>query len=124
LPDVDNVHTADRVTHCDGTSWTMTLPQGHTITGSGGTWPVPANDDALPYNLRAVQLSAKGDGEVVIDNYAKVSQALVDLGVSPKPKEASGFCAFTELPHRQRRYSFGAAGLLFGVLLLRRRRQR
>lgn len=122
LPDVDNVHVADRVMHCDGNSWRMTLPQGHTIEGSGGVWPVPEQASVLPYNLRALQLSAKGDGEVVLDNSETVTDALVELGVSPKPKKASGFCAVTG-PSERAPWPAGAAALALGALLLLRRRR-
>jgi hypothetical protein len=122
LPEVDNVHVADRVMSCDQVGWTLTLPQGHTIEGSGGDWPVPERASVLPYNLRTLQLSARGDGEVVIDNHDTVTDALVELGVSPEPKKSSGFCAVRRQPG-DRAYPFGVIGVLLGTGLLLRRRQ-
>jgi hypothetical protein len=119
LPDVDNVHVADRVMHCDGQSFTVTLPQGHSIYSEDGNWPVPEQTNVLPYNLRALQLSARGNGEVVFDNHDDVSAGLVDLGVSPEPKESDGFCTVT--PARRDGWLSPLAGLFLATLLLRRR---
>jgi hypothetical protein len=131
--------------HCDGDSWTMTLPQGHTIEGGGGDWPVPERANVLPYNARTTQLARQGDGEVVIDNYDDITSALVDLGVggvdrnSPVARERGtvgledddngGFCSLapprpsSTLPFSSAPLSLSAT-LLFGALLLIRRRQR
>jgi hypothetical protein len=138
LDDVSNVHTADRVMHCDG-SWTITLPQGHTIESSGTDWPIRANDDAVPYNARTLQLSARGDGEVVIDNYDTISSVLIDLGVGsvdpenpvarergtvqpPNERKSSSGCA-TWLPESNGRVGWGALALALGLLSVFRRRR-
>jgi hypothetical protein len=66
-----------------------------------------------------LQLSARGNGEVVFDNHDDVSAGLVDLGVSPEPKESDGFCTVT--PARRDGWLSPLAGLLLATLLLRRR---
>lgn len=83
LDDVSNQHVAERVMDCGGDSWTIKLPQGHTIEGSGAAWPIASTMDpaVLPYNARLLQLTETGKGEVVSDNYDDISVALIDLGI-------------------------------------------
>jgi hypothetical protein len=114
---------ADRVMGCDQESWTLTLPQGHTIEGSGGDWPVPERASVLPYNLRTLQLSARGDGDVIIDNHDNVTEALIELGVSPEPKQSDGFCALGPGARGDSAVFLGALGFVFSLGLVRRRRR-
>ncbi len=86
LEDIDNQHIAEQLLECNGTDWTITLPQGMQITGSGNTWPINSNSD-MPANLRIVQLSAAGEGMEVEDNSAAVASLLIDLGVGEATDE-------------------------------------
>jgi hypothetical protein len=91
LPDISNVHTAVQELSCDGNGeWTITLPQGTQLTGTGTTWPVTLEDDEMPFNLRILQLSTSGDGEVVLDNTDLVVARLVDLGLAAPGSEGPG----------------------------------
>lgn len=80
LPDVDNLIVAEQILHCSDDGWTIRLPQGMEITGSGRDWPVDLESD-FPVNLRVVQLSTDGEGEVVTDNAAMISGLLTDLDI-------------------------------------------
>jgi MYXO-CTERM domain-containing protein len=81
LEDVDNVHTATQVMQCDlDTEWRVELAQGLVLEGNGRTWPVAENSE-LPFNLRVLQLSTTGEGDVVEDNALVVGQMLTDLGI-------------------------------------------
>jgi hypothetical protein len=82
LEDVSNVHTASRVFQCNGNDWTIDLPSGISLTGSGSTWPVAIDDQDMPFNVRVLQLSTSGQGEVLIDNTDLVVSRLSDLGLS------------------------------------------
>src|SRR5687767_14009947 len=86
LADVSNLHTATRALQCIGTDWTITLPQASTVKGNGSTWPITREEEEMPFNLRILQLSTAGGGEVVLDNSARVASRLIDLGLSdPAP---------------------------------------
>ncbi len=81
LEDVDNNHVADQIMQCDGESeWRIEFDSGITVEGDGRTWPVAA-DSEMPYNLRVLQLSTKGEGDVIDDNVAAVGELLADLGI-------------------------------------------
>jgi MYXO-CTERM domain-containing protein len=82
LEDVANVHTANRIFECNGNDWTIELPQGISLTGTGSTWPVSLDDDEMPFNMRILQLSTSGDGEVLLDNTDTVVSRLSDLGLT------------------------------------------
>jgi MYXO-CTERM domain-containing protein len=79
LEPVSNVHTGERLIQCDGRQ-RITLPQGIVLDTDGSTWPVSI-DDELPMNLRLLQLSTEGEGEVVLDNTDRVADGLLDLGI-------------------------------------------
>jgi len=78
LPDVDNQHRATRFIECsDGLTptrapWRVELDQGQVVRGTGTTWPLTM--DTQPAALRIMQLSVKGEGEVVEDNRGRVSE--------------------------------------------------
>lgn len=82
LEDVSNVHTATRVFECNGNDWTIRLPSGIELQGNGGTWPVSLDDEVMPFNVRILQLSTEGEGEVVLDQTDLVLSRLYDLGLS------------------------------------------
>ena len=84
LPDVSNLHRADRVIECSrGVSqfeapWRIEFPQGSVIRGTAqtlGLWPVGVVDQ--PANFRVLSLSTSGEGRVVEDNAPEI-----DLGLS------------------------------------------
>jgi hypothetical protein len=79
LEPVSNIHTGERLIQCNGRHQ-ITLPQGIVLDTDGSTWPVSI-DDELPMNLRLLQLSTEGDGEVVVDNTDRVAESLTDLGL-------------------------------------------
>jgi hypothetical protein len=83
LPEVSNIHTADRIIECSAqfyeweAPWRIELPQGSIIRGTAqdvGTWP-PAVD-AQPPNLRVLQLSQTGDGAELVNNKATIDAQL------------------------------------------------
>lgn len=79
LPDVDNVHVAEQLMACEDDSWSVTLPQGMIVRGEGRTWPITLEEKSIPVNLRVVQLSKKGEGNVIQDNAKKIAGLLTDL---------------------------------------------
>ena len=86
LADVSNVHKAKQYIECTPdisqyeAPWRIELPQGGVIRGKGsqggGGWPIAL--DALPANLKIVQLSSSGPGKVVADNSGEIGEALFD----------------------------------------------
>jgi MYXO-CTERM domain-containing protein len=87
LEDVSNTHTANQVMQCNAeTEWRIELEQGIVLEGNGRTWPV-TEDSAMPFNLRILQLSTSGEGNVVEDNAISVGEMLVDLGIGSGTEE-------------------------------------
>ena len=89
LADVSNVHQAKQFIMCNPSiaqydaPWRIELPQGGVLLGQGGGgWPIEAN--ALPANLKIVQLSTTGSGEVVTDNRGTISTELFQLTDMPQ----------------------------------------
>ncbi len=80
LGDVDNRHIAEQLLTCDTADWTISLPQGMKIKGTGVTWPLEIGGD-MPANLRIIQMSTVGGGTSVEDNAAEVAELLTSLGV-------------------------------------------
>jgi hypothetical protein len=75
LPELSNLHTADRIVECSAqfydweAPWRIELPQGSVIRGTAqdvGAWPSAANSQ--PPNLRVLQLSASGQGAELENN--------------------------------------------------------
>jgi hypothetical protein len=75
LPELSNVHQAERVIECDGdfynfqAPWRIDFPQGSTIRGTAdsvGNWPDAVNEQ--PANLRVLSLTTSGEGAVLTDN--------------------------------------------------------
>jgi hypothetical protein len=85
LPPVSNFHTADREIRCDGTQ-RIILAQGVSLDTDGFNWPVPL-DGAVPMNLRVLQLSTKGTGDVTTDNRERIVTLLVDQGIGTEVEE-------------------------------------
>ena len=85
LADVSNIHKALQVIECSPdisqyeAPWRIELPQGGVIRGKGSyEWPIEV-DGALPANLKIVQLSERGSGEVVTDNSTVIGEALFKM---------------------------------------------
>jgi hypothetical protein len=85
LADVSNRHVAKQFIECSPeitqfeAPWRIELPQGGMIRGVGSQngWPVAL--DALPANLKIVQLSTSGSGEIVMDNSGEIGDVLFEL---------------------------------------------
>lgn len=96
LEDVSNIHTAQRIIECDPSvyqfeaPWRIELPQGGVVRGVGQnlTWPTELDDQ--PANIAVVQLSGSGQGMVVTDNEAAVSDALSAFNDSMGTSTATG----------------------------------
>jgi hypothetical protein len=83
LDDVSNVHTAERYIHCDG-SWNVTLPNGDVVYGdASGAWPDLGEQPAA---RKIVQLTTKGQGEVLEDN----AEAISDMLAARAPEGSCG----------------------------------
>jgi hypothetical protein len=84
LADVDNVHKAKQYIECSpdlyqyDAPWRIELPQGGVIRGKGSQYGWPLGIDALPANLKIVQLSSSGPGKVVSDNSSTIGEMLFD----------------------------------------------
>jgi MYXO-CTERM domain-containing protein len=83
LKDVSNIHMANRIMECNGTTtsdpnlmpWRVVLPQGDTVRGTMvGTWPIKVDDQ--PAALKILQYGKSGQGKVVEDQSAKITQML------------------------------------------------
>jgi MYXO-CTERM domain-containing protein len=92
LEDVNNTHTANQVMQCNAnTEWRVELESGVVVHGNGRSWPV-AGAMAVPFNLRIMQLSTSGEGDVVEDNTELIDEALMDLGIG-RVKDADEIAA-------------------------------
>lgn len=124
LPEVSNVHQADRVVECDGSvfefeaPWRIDFPQGTVIRGTPedvGSWP--SEVDEQPANFRVLTLAASGDGTVVDDNAETITGMLATYnatipGMGPDGVMSSGgACALAVGQGGER----PAAGLLLGL---------
>jgi hypothetical protein len=83
LPEVSNLHTADRVIECSAqyydfeAPWRIELPQGSIIRGTAqdvGSWPTAV--DSQPPNLRVLQLSEAGQGAELANNKSLIDAQL------------------------------------------------
>jgi MYXO-CTERM domain-containing protein len=145
LPDVSNIHQANRVIECDAgvyefeAPWRIDFPQGSVIRGTPdtvGQWPDAVNDQ--PPNLRVLTLAASGEGAVLADNGELINDLLAtyNAGVPGPDGEPvgvagpstirdgdSGFCSLGAGPRPTSPPVPLALGLgaLFGAGLLRRR---
>jgi hypothetical protein len=88
LPDVSNIHSAERVIECSPAvfqfeaPWRIELPQGGVVRGVGsqGTWPVELGE--LPSNLLIKREGESGDGQVLEDNGAVIQTMLDDYNAN------------------------------------------
>jgi hypothetical protein len=140
LPDVNNIHSAERVIECDedtyesAANWRIDFPQGTTIRGTPdgvGQWP-----DAVaqqPANYQVLMLAQTGEGQVVADNSGAIEAELATYNEAvpraPKGTPATsagsggGMCALggASSPSRPAA-ALAALGGLLAALGLRRRR--
>jgi hypothetical protein len=141
MPDVSNVHQADRVVECDGSvfefeaPWRIDFPQGTVIRGTPddvGSWPTEV--DQQPANFRVSTLAAAGDGRVVDDNAETITGMLATYNATiPGPamgpdgvmRSSGGACALTVGPGEGRPAAALLLGLwgLLGAAWLRRRQR-
>jgi hypothetical protein len=134
LPDVNNIHQANRVIECDrdvylsDANWRIDFPQGTTIRGTPndvGSWPGAV--DAQPPNLRVLTLAASGEGAVVADNTGTINEMLADYNAdvpAAKSSGSGGFCSLGGAGPRPAPLSGGLAGLLAAAGLWQLRRAR
>jgi MYXO-CTERM domain-containing protein len=89
LGDVSRIHVAQQFIECSDdvteyeAPWRIELPQGGVIRGEGNVWPIPI--DLLPANLKVVQLSGAGSGEVVEDNSGAIGTRLFAMSDGAEP---------------------------------------
>jgi hypothetical protein len=134
LPDVNNIHQANRVIECNRSvfqfeaNWRIDFPQGTTIRGTPndvGRWPGVV--DSQPPNLRVLTLAASGEGAVVADNTGTITEMLADYNASvpeAKGSDSGGFCSLGSAGPRPAPLSTGLAALLGAAGLWRLRRMR
>jgi hypothetical protein len=138
LPEVNNVHRAERVIECNrnvdqfNAPWRIELPQGSLIRGTAATlnrWPSAV--DEQPANFRVLTLSSSGAGRVVDDNADEINTQLVVYNQSlSSPSsggsaERGGFCSLGRASDQPRApLALTVPGLLGAAWLRRRRRAR
>ena len=126
LPDLSNLHTAERVVVCNpgvlqsDAPWHVELPSGGVVWGAGQTWP--SDLAALPPNRVIARMSERGSGKVIEDNTDAIRAALTSInqGKATNPS-AGGGCA---TGRRGRSTNAMLAVAVFGAALFRRRRNR
>ncbi|HEY0464696.1 MAG TPA: DUF2330 domain-containing protein [Polyangiaceae bacterium] len=126
LPNLSNVHSAERVIACNPgvyqseAPWHVELPQGGTVWGSTSAAVWPTELASLPPNRVITRAADSGPGKVVEDNSATIASELArhNAGKSA-PADAGGGCAAGRGRSRGGWWAFGA---LLAALLRRRRR--
>lgn len=152
LGDVSNFHSIDlEYGGCFGDTsgpWQVRFGD-RVVRGEGNTWPLTLDtrDENMPVNLRVLQLSASGSGEVYEDNGDIIAQLLdAPIGTTGTPGEdpdmspttptggddpmtmtpmrmgSSGGCSLGSSPARSGFASAAAALLGLGLVAVRRRR--
>jgi MYXO-CTERM domain-containing protein len=96
LPDVSNVHTAERIIECapgyyqSEAPWRIELPQGGVVRGGPeqlGSWPTAFDD--LPANRRILRQGETGSGRVLEDNSELIDASITTYSASvptPSPR--------------------------------------
>jgi hypothetical protein len=119
LPDVQRIRTATRVIECSSTvsvgdaPWRALLPSGLVVRGRGGTWPITfSSNHGLPVNLRIWDMTTRGEGHLVTDNFDAIASALAERSCSLCGTSAST-CAVTGVGAQQ---ESGWLALLLSVL--------
>jgi RNAse (barnase) inhibitor barstar len=131
LPEVSNLHTADRVIECNaGVSqfeapWRIELPQGGVVRGTSaqvGSWP--SDLSSLPSNQRVLQAAQTGAGKVIEDNTSVTALALTSYNAQvpgAPASSASGGCSVIA-PGRAPFSAFLVLSASLALVLGRRRR--
>ncbi len=129
LGDHSNAHVAERIIECgdeDYTQseapWRVELPQGDTVFGQGGSWPVEGEE--MPANRVIVQDRNSGEAEVVADNTAEIDR-FIDRHNQRIRDEVSGGCQTSSVATATltRNVSLALMFGAFGLLLIRVRRR-
>jgi MYXO-CTERM domain-containing protein len=129
LPDVSNVHNAERVIECSPSisqadaPWRVLLPGGESVRGTGTAWPLTVGTEGMPANARILRVGTEGEGVVIEDNVAVIASALTEHNatIPAAPRAQSGGCSAG---------TSGSRAPIFAMLALaalataRRRRQR
>lgn len=98
LPDVSNIHNAERVIECSPSitqfeaPWRVSLASGETLRGRGNTWPL-STTGSVPANRTIRRYDTSGAGEVIVDNTATIGTAIRENNAripGPPPSSASG----------------------------------
>jgi MYXO-CTERM domain-containing protein len=98
LPNVSNVHNAERVIECQAgyyqfeAPWRIELPQGGVVRGGPaqvGAWP--ASFAAQPANRRILRAGATGTGQVLEDNSGEIDDDVTTYSASVKVPAPSPF---------------------------------
>jgi len=130
LPELSNVHTAERVIECSPSinqfeaPWRVSLASGETLRGRGNTWPL-STTGTVPANRTIRRYETTGEGEVIVDNAATIGAAILENNAripGPPPSAATGGGGDCSASHRGS--ATWIAGL-FGALAIaftRRRR--
>jgi hypothetical protein len=129
LPNVSNIHQAERVIECRGgyyefqAPWRIELPGGGVVRGGPndvGNWPTAF--DAQPANQRIMRQGESGPGLVLEDNTSVIEASLAEhnASVPAPPRRDSGGCSLSA----GRANSALGFGLLGTLWLLGRRGQR
>lgn len=119
LGDVENVHTASRVIHCDASvtfdeaPWSTELPSGEVVFGSGFSWPVDFDDPELPKNRLILEDSTSGQPIVVTNNATSIRARLEALNEDVVPSAVTRGCAVV----RTRGRGPGELAMLLGVVI-------
>ncbi len=128
LADVSNIHNAERIIECgdgipqDEAQWRIELPGGGVIRGRAsdvGTWPTAF--DTQPANQRILRQGETGEGQVLEDNTATISQALSEHNAAIEGEESGCGCS---VPGGGNARDFWVGLLGVSWLVARRRRRR
>lgn len=129
LPDLSNVHSAERVIACNPSvaefeaPWHIQLPQGQTVWGTAkdaglATWPTELS--TLPPNRVITRAAETGQGKVIEDNTDAIASELAHYNSGKSgAADAGGGCA---AGRGRSRGAWLAAAAFFAAMLRRRRR--
>ena len=130
LPEVSNIHVAERIIECDPSEstgsapWRVVLPGGGVVRGEGSTWPIDATID-MPALAQAWEIRPEGAAVVVQDHSEEISDGLDDANGTriPRSSDDSGGCdCATARPAA--RHAWPALLLLAALILPRRSHHR
>ena len=132
LPEVSNIHNAERVIECSPSisqfeaPWRVTLASGETLRGRGNAWPLSLGG-AVPANRTIRRLETSGEGEVIVDNAATIGAAIRENNAripGPPPSAAVGGGGGCSAAHGVPASGTWMASLVGALALLVSRRRR